>query len=73
MKGYKLDDKCLRNELLILINYLMADPNALPFFYQNEGKFKGGEQEFNFLEILLHYATIDEQNFYDKPSRVKGT
>ncbi len=33
MKGYKLDDKCLRNELLILINYLMADEKALPFFY----------------------------------------
>ena len=31
--GYKLNDKCLRNELLILINYLMADSKALPYFY----------------------------------------
>jgi hypothetical protein len=30
--GYKLEDKCLRNELLILINYLMSDDKALYFF-----------------------------------------
>lgn len=27
--GYKLEDKCLRNELLILINYLLSDEKAL--------------------------------------------
>jgi len=32
--GYKLEDKCLRNELLILINYLMSDEKALYFFYE---------------------------------------
>jgi len=46
--GYKLDDKCLRNELLILINYLMADPKALPFFYQKEGDYED-EQNPNFI------------------------
>jgi len=30
--GYKLEDKCLRNELLILINYLMGDEKTLYFF-----------------------------------------
>jgi hypothetical protein len=30
--GYKLEDKCLRNELLILINYLLGDEKALIFF-----------------------------------------
>lgn len=30
--GYKLEDKCLRNEVSILINYLMADPKALYYF-----------------------------------------
>jgi hypothetical protein len=69
--GYKLDDKCLRNELLILINYLMADPKALPFFYQNEGDY-GGKKQMNFIEILLHYATIDEKTFFDKPIRTKN-
>lgn len=29
---YKLEDKCLRNELLILINYLMSDEKALYYF-----------------------------------------
>jgi len=32
--GYKLEDKCLRNELLILINYLMSDEKALFYFNQ---------------------------------------
>ena len=27
--GYKLDDKCLRNEILILINYLLSLPEAV--------------------------------------------
>lgn len=30
--GYKLEDKCLRNELLILINYLLSDEKALQYF-----------------------------------------
>ena len=34
--GYKLEDKCLRNELLILINYLMSDEKALYFFYEKQ-------------------------------------
>lgn len=25
-EGYKLEDKCLRNELLILVNYMLAIP-----------------------------------------------
>jgi hypothetical protein len=32
-KGYKLDDKCLRNELAILINYLVMDKMSHDFFY----------------------------------------
>ena len=27
-KGYKLDDKCLRNELAILINYIIIDKRS---------------------------------------------
>lgn len=30
--GYKLEDKCLRNELLILINYLLCDEKAVYLF-----------------------------------------
>ncbi len=27
--GYRLEDKCLRNEVLILVNYLTRDVDAL--------------------------------------------
>ena len=30
-RGYKLEDKCLRNELLILINYILTHPDMIPF------------------------------------------
>lgn len=32
-KGYKLDDKCLRNELAILINYIIIDKRSHRYFY----------------------------------------
>jgi len=69
--GYKLDDKCLRNELLILINYLMADKKALVFFYENETQFGGGDKYYNFIEVLLHFATIDENTFFDVTKKRK--
>ena len=31
-EGYKLEDKCLRNEIMILINYLLSLPQAVPLF-----------------------------------------
>lgn len=31
-EGYKLEDKCLRNEIVILINYLLSIPEAVPLF-----------------------------------------
>lgn len=30
--GYKLEDKCLRNEIVILINYLLSIPEMIPLF-----------------------------------------
>lgn len=30
--GYKLDDKCLRNEIVILVNYLLTLPETIPLF-----------------------------------------
>ena len=33
-KGYKLEDKCLRNELAILLNYAIIDKQSHPFFFQ---------------------------------------
>tara|TARA_B110000285_G_C15118701_1_gene615734 strand:+ start:692 stop:862 length:171 start_codon:yes stop_codon:yes gene_type:complete len=35
-KGYKLDDKCLRNELAILINYVIIEKTSHEFFYMKD-------------------------------------
>jgi len=35
-KGYKLDDKCLRNELAILINYVIMEKDSHPFFFEKD-------------------------------------
>jgi len=54
-KGYKLDDKCLRNELAILLNYVVIDKVSHPFFFQvdsNDGQ--------SLMHAVMHYATIDE-------------
>lgn len=66
--GYKLEDKGLRNEILILINYLMSDKDALHFFYEKPS-FPGAGKMHSFLELLLYYATIDEMTFYSQPIR----
>lgn len=31
-KGYKKDDKCLRNEICVLINYVVSNPESHKFF-----------------------------------------
>lgn len=31
-EGYKLEDKCLRNEIVIFINYLLSIPETIPLF-----------------------------------------
>ncbi len=68
--GYKLEDKCLRNELLILINYLMSDEKALYFFYEKQHL--GEESQSTFLDILLLYSTIDEVTFQNEPLRTNN-
>lgn len=54
-EGYKLDDKCLRNELCILINYVVTCMKSHSFFLERETP-----QDKSFLEIILFYATHDE-------------
>lgn len=60
-KGYKLDDKCLRNELAILINYVIIEKDSHAFFYLQDPQ-DGG----SLMATLLHYATVDE--FYSLES-----
>ena len=56
-EGYKLDDKCLRNEICILINYIVTSFNSHKFFLEREI-----DEDLSFIEAILHYATHDELN-----------
>lgn len=56
-EGYKLDDKCLRNEISILINYVVTSTKSHKFFLEKEG-----ENDTSFLEAILQYSTYDELN-----------
>lgn len=66
--GYKLEDKCLRNEILILLNYMMRDEKALQYFVE-KSSIPSVQSPTTFLEVLLFYATIDEVTFYNEPIR----
>ncbi len=56
-EGYKLDDKCLRNELCILINYVVTCKASHLFFLERETP-----NDSSFLEAILFYSTHDELN-----------
>ena len=56
-KGYKLDDKCLRNEICILINYIVTSHESHKFFLERETP-----NDSSFLEAIIHYSTHDELN-----------
>ena len=62
--GYKLDDKCLRNELIILANYIATCPESHQFFVGSKAVYSNGpepvEGELCLLETMLYYATHDE-------------
>jgi hypothetical protein len=53
-EGYKLGDKKLRNELFILICYIVQTPKTHPYFLSRE------ENDENFLEEILRYSSHDE-------------
>ena len=56
-EGYKLDDKCLRNEICILINYVVTSLASHKFFLERETP-----NDSTFLEAIIHYSTHDELN-----------
>ncbi len=56
-EGYKLDDKCLRNEICILINYVVTSLSSHQFFLERETP-----SDPTFLEAILYYSTHDELN-----------
>lgn len=53
-EGYKLGDKKLRNELFILICYIVQSPKTHQYFLSRE------ENDENFLEEILRYSSHDE-------------
>lgn len=44
-EGYKLDDKCLRNQLLILINYLIGLEDAVHLFLARKETIKSSQSQ----------------------------
>jgi hypothetical protein len=54
-RGYKLDDKCLRNELAILINYVIIEKDSHPYFFEKDPH-DGG----SLMQTIMHFATVDE-------------
>lgn len=60
-EGYKLDDKCLRNELAILINYIVTCPESHRYFTERETS-DDNEEADSFLDVICYYATHDELN-----------
>jgi len=67
--GYKLEDKCLRNEILILVNYLIRYDEALKYFYLKRQPALDDTDASSFIDILLYYSTVDEITFYNEPIR----
>jgi len=60
-KGYKLEDKCLRNEMLILINYIFTFPDMIPFMIEDRYKKDG----MNLVDIQrLKGPKLDDADLY---------
>ena len=55
-KGYKLDDKCLRNEVCVVLNYVVQEPESHQFFLEVDG-LDGDE---TILGQMINYAVFDE-------------
>ena len=55
-RGYKKDDKCLRNEICVLLNYVVSNSESHQYFLKSEN----GEECI--LEQMITYAVFDELN-----------
>jgi len=54
-RGYKKDDKCLRNEICVLINYVVSCPESHQYFLEQDG-------DECILEQMVTYSVFDEIN-----------
>ena len=55
-QGYKKDDKCLRNEICVLINYVVSNPESHQYFLIQD------DDNECILEQMITYAVFDEMN-----------
>jgi len=53
--GYKLDDKCLRNEICVLMNYVVSCPQSHKLYLE---KYNSANECV--LDSIINYATFDE-------------
>jgi hypothetical protein len=56
MQGYKKDDKCLRNEICVLLNYIVSNPDSHKYFLASD------QSSECILEQMVSYAIYDEIN-----------
>lgn len=53
-RGHKKDDKCLRNEICVLMNFIVSDAESHPHFMKKE------TDDVCILEQIVRYAVHDE-------------
>ena len=56
-EGYKYDDKCLRNEMAVLINYVATSYASHQVFLEKDSR---TGDDFTFLEFLIKNVIYDE-------------
>jgi cilia- and flagella-associated protein 69 len=54
LKGHKKDDKCLRNELCVLMNFIVSSAESHQYFMV------AGDKGECILESMIKYAVYDE-------------
>ena len=72
-KGYMMEDKCLRNELMVLVNHLLDAPSIVEKLFEKPADTiflstleldisKRDDEQHRLPELLLFLATVDERN-----------
>ena len=57
---FRLEDRNIRNDICILINYAVSSPESHIYFIYKDENTSHDLNKKSFLQILLHYATYDE-------------
>ena len=68
---FRLEDRNTRNDICILINYVVSSPESHPYFIYSDHDSNSNNKSF--LDILLFYATHDERISIQKEVDFEGT